>query len=79
MNDIKKRMAWKCRRGMLELDSLLERFMAHRFEFLTDDEIVTFERLLKEPDPVLYSWFLGSETCDDQQFQKIIVKIVSPP
>ncbi len=71
------RIRWMCRRGMLELDVLLERFLDRKgYAQLSLDEKQVFENLLKSPDPVLYSWFLGYEAPEDEQFQKLIKKIM---
>lgn len=33
-----RKIKWKCRRGMLELDILLERFYKNQFQILTAEE-----------------------------------------
>ncbi len=33
-----RKIKWKCRRGMLELDILLERFYENQFQILTAEE-----------------------------------------
>ena len=77
MGDHLGRIRWACcRRGMLEVDVLLERFLDRGgYDTFTPDEKETFEIFLKEPDPVLYSWLLGHEAPEDLKFQKIITKI----
>ena len=45
-----RRLAWRCRRGMLELDILLERFLARYFERLNLDELRAFDAFLDLPD-----------------------------
>jgi antitoxin CptB len=45
-----RRLAWRCRRGMLELDILLERFLARYFERLDMDELRAFDAFLDLPD-----------------------------
>ncbi|HQN64355.1 MAG TPA: succinate dehydrogenase assembly factor 2 [Methylophilus sp.] len=45
-----RRLAWRCRRGMLELDILLERFLARYFERLSLDELRAFDAFLDLPD-----------------------------
>lgn len=66
---------WKCRRGILELDIILERFYKERFQSLTKDEKEIFNRLLDQSDPLLYGWLLGYVIPDNIQFRKIIQKI----
>ena len=70
-----RKIYWKCRRGMLELDIILERFYKKRFQNLTQSEKEIFNRLLDQSDPLLYDWLLGYVLPDDIQFKKIIQKI----
>ncbi|WP_066565530.1 succinate dehydrogenase assembly factor 2 [Snodgrassella sp. CFCC 13594] len=46
----KRRIRWLTRRGLLELDIALERFMAKDFEQLDDDGLASFVALLDLPD-----------------------------
>ena len=48
------RLRWRCRRGMLENDLILERFLARRGDDLTEDEVVALDRLLDLPDGDLW-------------------------
>ena len=45
-----RRLTWRCRRGMLELDIVLQRFMAMHFYSLSIEELATFDVLLEMPD-----------------------------
>lgn len=72
-----RKIKWKCRRGMLELDILLERFYKNQFQILTAEEKKIFNRLLDEPDPLLYNWLLGHEIPSSPQFQSLVNKIVT--
>jgi antitoxin CptB len=47
------RIRWDCRRGMLELDIVLARFMEQNFKRLTLQEVEAFKRLLAYSDPDL--------------------------
>lgn len=69
------RLKWACRRGMLELDVLLEPFVNHCFGTLTEAQKETFERLLTSDDPDLFAWFMGHQKCADPALAEI-VKIV---
>ena len=50
-----RRLAWRCRRGMLELDIVLQRFMAQHFNDLTLDELSAFDVMLELPDNEFWS------------------------
>lgn len=45
-----KRLAWRCRRGMLELDIVLQKFIQSHFETLTCGELNQLDALLDYPD-----------------------------
>ena len=48
------RIQWRCRRGMLENDLVLTRFLATRGPSLSEDEITMLDRLLDLPDNELW-------------------------
>jgi antitoxin CptB len=45
-----RRLAWRCRRGMLELDIMLQRFVANHFNGLSLAEMHAFDEMLELPD-----------------------------
>ncbi len=49
-----ERARWRCRRGMLELDIILQRFMDKNYCQLTAEELSQFERLLSLADNDLW-------------------------
>lgn len=50
-----RRLAWRCRRGMLELDIVLQRFIAQHFDGLTLAQLKAFDDLLELPDNDLWA------------------------
>lgn len=56
-----RRLRWQCRRGLLELDLLLARFLDRRYPALAVPDQEAFRRLLQEPDPRLLAWLQGQE------------------
>lgn len=50
---------YRCRRGLLELDVILQRFSDDKLESLSDTEQETLLQLLETPDPVLLQMVLG--------------------
>ena len=54
-----RRLLWRCRRGLKELDLLLERFATERLGSEPPGLQGAFERLLELPDPVLVALLLG--------------------
>ena len=45
-----RRLAWRCRRGLLELDIVLQRFVAQYYAGLSVAEISAFDAMLALPD-----------------------------
>lgn len=69
----KAQIRWHCRRGMLELDLILERFINAYINKLTEQQLTALENLLLYPDPDLYAWLMG----DDKPPQKELLDIVT--
>ena len=62
-----RRIRWRCRRGMRELDQLFERWLVHAYPAATDAERGVFLRLLDCEDDRLWRWFMGYEACPDAE------------
>lgn len=71
----KEQVRWGCRRGMLELDILLEPFFDKHFSNLSHEQQKTFEALLSEHDADLYNWFIGLTEPDDENL-KLMIKMI---
>jgi len=71
----KAKLTWHCRRGMLELDLILQRFLVQGVDQLTNAQVDLFERLLTAQDPDLYAWFMGYETPVDKELREIVAFI----
>lgn len=70
----KKRLQWQCRRGMLELDVLLGRFLEDCYEQLNIQQKQDFVALLRVNDPQIYSWLMQQQATVPE-FQAIITII----
>ena len=55
------RIRWQCRRGLLELDLILGRFIEHELAGLPAAELQIFKELLGEADTRLFAWVMGQE------------------
>ena len=58
------RLRWRCRRGMLENDLLLSRFLERRGAALTEVEIAGLDVLLDLPDGELWDVLSGRAPAD---------------
>jgi antitoxin CptB len=70
-----RRLRWQCRRGMLELELLLQGFLEERFERSPVDVQDAFEVLLAEPDPVLLDWLLGQSVPEAPELADVVRRI----
>lgn len=78
--DIRK-LAWQCRRGMLELDVLLLPFVNEAFKDQSQENQDAFVRLLACEDQDLFLWFMQrgeSSDPDIQRMVEVILKRVQP-
>jgi antitoxin CptB len=66
-----QRLRWQCRRGMLELDLLLERFLTRRYVELDLAQREAFERLLGFEDQILHDWLIGRAVPADSELSRL--------
>lgn len=66
------RVRWGCRRGMLELDLLLQPFFDRRFSSLTASQQTAFVTFLEATDPELYAWLMGYEEPSEPAFKELV-------
>jgi antitoxin CptB len=71
------KLRWRCRRGMKELDVLLERYVDERFGAASAAEQEAFRLLLETQDTVLYAYCLGSEPVPPR-LKSLIDRITAP-
>ncbi len=69
------RLVWQCRRGMRELDLLLEGFLADGYHDLDDDGRRDFARLLDYPDQLLFEYLMGKMTPSEAAMQALVTRI----
>lgn len=69
MND---RIRWDCRRGMLELDIILARFVEQSFERLTPQEVDVFKGLLTYSDPDLLALIQSSNSGAGDEMSSVL-------
>lgn len=70
-----KRLQWQCRRGMLELDLLLNHFLHHGYAELDRHGRQAFERLLGMQDQILQDWLIGQAVPADTELTALIARI----
>jgi antitoxin CptB len=73
-----RKLLWRCRRGMKELDVLLERFARERYEHVSNDDQRAFARLLDLPDPDLADYFFGHAIPNEPEIARLTQLIAAP-
>ena len=73
------RLHWQCRRGMRELDLLLQGYLSHQRERIDARMQKLFESLLKYPDAVLLEWLLGRQIPSDREVAQLVQHIRNTP
>jgi len=68
VNDEARRLIWRCRRGMLELDIMLTRFIERSYGNLNEEQLNGFDMLLNFADNDL--WDLVTEKAYSQNIHQ---------
>jgi antitoxin CptB len=71
-----RRLRWQCRRGMLELDLLLSRFLETGYPRLSASQREDFARFLAMPDAELIAWIAGTDDPPDKAMQDLLKNIL---
>jgi len=66
------RLAWQCRRGMLELDLLLSNFLDKDYDQLSSDVKKDFVELLELADTELLEYLMGRHVHKEAHLQHVI-------
>ena len=74
-----RKLRWRCRRGMRELDQLLERWLDRRWRQSPTAQREVFLRLLDSEDDRLWRWFLDHEVPADVEIVALVEQIRSLP
>ncbi|MFP3343646.1 MULTISPECIES: succinate dehydrogenase assembly factor 2 [Halomonadaceae] len=73
---LRKRLYWHSRRGMWELDLLLIPFLEKRFDTLSEQEQLSYQRLIEEEDQDLFVWLMHREWPEDPELRHLVQMIV---
>lgn len=67
-----ERIRWHCRRGLLELDLVLSKFLDKKYTGLSSPQKSVFARLLAYQDNDLWDLLSGRTDAADPEIQKFI-------
>lgn len=70
------RLRWLCRRGMKELDLLLNHYLDHLYPGASKHEQEAFLKILQMPDPELNDLILKRTSSDDQYVVDVINQLL---
>lgn len=68
------RIRWRCRRGLLELDIVLGRFI-EQYAQLSDRQKIVFDTLLDMPDTKLWDMIGGKLVAEQEDQRELLVLI----
>lgn len=63
----KARLKWFARRGMKELDVLMERYLEHRYDVAPEIERQAFVALMACEDPDIWAWVMGFQDMPEER------------
>jgi antitoxin CptB len=72
---VTKRMLWRCRRGIRELDLVFGRFLERGLDALSPADLDGFERLLDQNDLDIYDWLMGRTVPPTEEFRRLIAQL----
>jgi antitoxin CptB len=70
-----RRLLWRCRRGMKELDVILDRFARAELPEASAEQRRTFARFLELPDPLLADYLLGYAIPPESELVELVRRI----
>jgi antitoxin CptB len=70
------RLLWQSRRGMLELDLMLEPFVTEVYFSLSDDQQSAYRDLLECEDQDIFSWLMSRSTPEESNIEAIVNLVI---
>ena len=71
-----ERVRWRCRRGMLELDIVLARFVEDHYQALDETARHAFDALLDMPDAELWDMITGKRNASPADSQAAVLELI---
>jgi len=68
-------LKWRCRRGMLELDILLNSYLDKNYSTMSQQQGDLFGEVLDYPDQVLFDLLLGNMQSSDVRVNRLVSEI----
>jgi len=68
-------LKWRCRRGMLELDIMLNTYLDKNYKMMSQQQDAVFNEVLDYPDQVLLDLLMGNMQSTDQSVNALVNNI----
>ncbi len=65
-----RKLLWRSRRGVLELDTLFRKYLTDQSEELSDEQLAQLEKLLTYQDQDLFDAFSGKKPLADPELNR---------
>lgn len=75
-SSLKKQYRWQCRRGLKEVEVVLNDYLERFFDDAPAEHRALFARLLEEQDADLFEWFTGRSRPDDSGLAEYIEHVL---
>ncbi|MAS82065.1 MAG: hypothetical protein CMF45_05190 [Legionellales bacterium] len=75
MKDNRSRLLWRCRRGIREMDIVLQEFLNQSYDMLNDADKSSFSQLLNEADLDILNWIMEKDEPRNDGLKNIITLI----
>jgi antitoxin CptB len=72
-----RKLEWRCRRGMQELDILLLRYLRERLPPASTAERAAFAEFLELPDPQIARYLIAGDVPDDPRHAELCRSVLS--
>jgi len=73
-----RRIRWRCRRGMLENDLVLHRFLDASGDVLTENDVANLDELLNMTDSALWDLIAGRGEIADASLAAFVARLRLP-
>jgi antitoxin CptB len=73
-----RKLEWRCRRGMKELDLLLVRYLREHYTAASSDEREAFVEFLELPDPEIARYLVWGDVPQDPHQAALCRRILQP-
>jgi len=77
MYELREKVKWRSRRGLLELDLFFTRFIQNDMERLSESELENLLDLLTCDDHELWAMVNGKEACEVERWKKMVALLKS--